>query len=332
MAERDDPGPAETRGRRLREILSLIVLVLAVVAAGRYLLDEEEALAHLTSADPILLLTLTGLLASCMVLNGLVTRDVVACFGIRLRIREWMGVTFVTSMLNLVTPARGGAAARAVYLKHAHGLKYAEFAGTIAATVGFTVAANASLGALALALLGIPGGVSGWVAVTACVVVVVSLIGAVVFAPYLDRVSTGTPASVLARTIRGWQTISADRTLLSRLALWTLLNAIAHAIAFSIAFSIAGGSGSYLAAVTSSAFAKMGAIIAITPAALGVFEAFAVVSAQIVGEELAASLLAVLLIRIVSVVLSVGGGAVMWRTIVTGGQGARPGVDDGGAA
>lgn len=76
---------------------------------------------------------------------------------------------------------------------------------------------------------------------------------------------------------------------------------------------------------------KAGAIIATTPASLGVFDALAVVSAQIVGDELAASLLAVPLVRIVALVLSVVGGEVMWRTTVTGGHGARQGVDDGGA-
>lgn len=323
------PGPART-SHGIRGVASFVILAVAFVLAGRYLRNEQDAISHLTATDPLLLVAMAGLLAACMVLNGLVTRDVVACFGIRLRVREWMGVTLVTSMLNLVTPGRGGTAVRALYLKRAHGLQYAQFAGTLAATLGFTLTANAGLGAVALLLLGIPGGASGWLALGTCVAIMLSLVAAIVFARYADGDSASESTAVLPRVIRGWRTIAADRVLLTRLALWNLINAVAHAAAFAVAFSSAGASGSHLAAVVSSAFAKMGAVVAITPAALGIFEAFGVVSARIVGEELAASLLAVLLVRIVSVFLILIGGGIMWYTIMAGDREQRPpGVDVG---
>lgn len=323
-ADEDRPGLSAAQKGWIRTGISFVVLAAAVAVAVRYLLAEEEAIAQLLAADPILIVCMIGLLAACMVMNGLVTHDVVACFGINLRVREWMGITLVTSMLNLVTPGRGGTALRGLYLKRAHGLPYAQFAGTLGATLAFTLWANAGLGAIALLLIGIPGGASGQVALATCIGIVIAV--AMVLLLARDRSGRQNDASPgwLARVIRGWQRIAADRVLLSRLALWSVINALAHAGAFAIAFSSAGGSGSHLAAVASSAFSKIGAVIAVTPAALGIFEAFAVVSARIVGEGLAASLLAVMLIRIVSVSLSVVGGAVMWNTLTAEYRGAPP--------
>jgi uncharacterized membrane protein YbhN (UPF0104 family) len=82
-----------------------------------------------------------------------------------------------------------------------------------------------------------------------------------------------------------------------------------HAFAFVMAFRIAGVDAHWLVPVASSAFARIGALIAITPAGLGIFEAFGAISASIVGADAAAALLGVIIVRLLSTICSIAGSA-----------------------
>ena len=314
-----DSGPVKMAmpvGRVIRLVVATAVLVVVLVLVGRQLSGEEQALEHLRQADPGVLLAMVLALFACMVVNGMVTRDLVGRFAVRLRASEWMGITLVASMLNLVTPLRGGAAVRALYLKQKHSLPYAKFASTMAAMLAFGLAANATLGLVCILLLGVPGGAYGWMALLVCAFANVALVLALLFARPVAVKRPGIMAKI-GHIAHAWHEIAQDGVLTFRLALWSSLNAVLHALAFVLAFHSVGFAGSWLAAAISSAFAKMSTVIAITPAGLGIYEAFGVVSARVFGADLASSILAVLVVRLVSVAISVTGGVVMWPFLLS---------------
>lgn len=303
-------------GRTVRWVLTGAV-VLGLLLACVYLAREGQAVQHLLESSPHHVLLMTALLLLCVMLNGLVTRELVRCFRIDLRMREWFGITVMSSLVNLGVPGRAGVFARGVYLKQRHQLAYADFAGTLAATVAFNAAANGLLGAIGLIALGVPGGFSGWLALFICVSLVLGTVASLALGSHLRIEGEGSIANLLSPLSRGWRIISTNGKLHLRLLVWTFTNAVIHAFTFVLAFRATGADVSPWVAVTSSAFAKVGGLVAVTPAALGIFEAFGVVSAQVAGADLPASLLAVLLVRVLSILVTVVAAAVMWPLLLS---------------
>lgn len=283
--------------------LYIFVVLPALVLAIRHLQHEEKALQQLAQTSWTTLGSITLCIIGCQLLNGMVMRDLVAHFGPRLRFVEWTGLNFIATALNVLTPLRGGAAIRAVYLKKRHDLDYASFATTFGVGLLFFVAANGSLGAIGLLALGVPGGASGQLALTFCLAIVAATAVAVVWTP-TPAASDHKVLRPLLRIIRGWRTVADDQTLVTKLAAYTSLNALLHAYAFVLAFASTGFTGTPWVPVVSSASAKIGIAMSITPAGLGLTEAFGVVSAQIVGAGLSSSLLAILVVRAISILVS----------------------------
>lgn len=266
---------------------------------------------------------LVGSLALVMVTNGLILRDLTAQFGARLSMRTWLGITLISSMLNLVSPIKGGAAIRAAYLKRIHGVPYSAFASVLGGTLVCSIAVSAALAAVALVSLGVPGGRYGWIALASSVTVFIVLVAFMRFVPPAPK-PTGTLPGKLTQIAHGWRTISNDGPLVAKVVGWSTVGALLHALAFVLAFQLAGFSGSWLVPVTSSAFARIGALISITPAGLGIFEAFGAVSAQIVGAEPGPAVLGVLIVRVVATAVTVVGGAAFSLLFVRDGMNGAP--------
>jgi len=291
--------PGRNLTRLIYRMLATGVGIGAIVLAVLYLYSEKEAWQHLRYVQPSMIVLIAVILFTVMVFNGLVTRDIVAHFGLRLQVREWIGITFVTTLFNYISPFRGGAAVRAIYLKRYHGLPFPKFLSTLAATIAFSLFINAALAGICIIILGIPGDTKGWLALGVCIGIVTILVLGVLFVPVMNREEKGIVGKI-AIAVKGWHAINQDQGLKNKLLIWTTINALGNALAFVLAFRIAGWQGEVLVAVVSSAFAKIGSFISIVPGALGVYEAFGAVSAQLIGGHLATALLAILVIRVLS--------------------------------
>lgn len=326
---------------RLKHVLrlALVLMILAVtLAIGVHFVSTHPELWRLLEVSSTVDILGTAVtLFLVMVTNGVVLRELMAHSGLQLSVRAWLGITLVTSLLNIVSPIRGGVAVRAVYLKRVHGVPYGAFASALSATLAFNLAMSGALAAACLVALGVPGGSYGWVALGASLGLVVTLALAVWLTPPPDpepkpelgppdpnqpqAATSRAPAHGphwLARALRsrhvvqladGWRKLSQDRVLLVKLLSWNFLGALLHAAAFVFAFNMAGFVGAWLVPVTSSAFARIGSLVAITPAGLGIFEAFGAVSGQIAGAEPAQALTGVLIVRLFSVALTILGAA-----------------------
>lgn len=319
----DQSAPPGVWRRRLQLALAMVIIAPAVWFAVRYMQSEGAALPRLGMGDAPAMALLLGSLALVMVTNGLILRDLTAQFGARLNMRTWLGITLVASMLNLVSPIKGGAAVRAAYLKRLHGVTYSAFASVLGSSLVCSIAVSAALAAVALVALGVPGGRYGWIALASSVALFIVLVALLRFVPRAPN-PTNALAGRLAQIAQGWRTVSSDRRLVTGVICWSVAGALLHALAFVLAFRLAGFNGSWLVPVASSAFARIGALIAITPAGLGIFEAFGAVSAQIVGAEPGPAVLAVLIVRVVATAVTVVGGAFFSLLLVRGGMNGAP--------
>lgn len=309
---------ASSCARGWLRVLAAIVIIGVIVVAAWHLGDSDEALAKLRAASPLDIAGILTLLALVMTSNGLVLRTLVAHIGVALPVRTWLGVTFVASMLNLITPVSGAGAMRAVYLKQVHDVAFTAFAGLLAVAFAFSIGVTASLAAFALLALGVPGGQSGVLALLLSgglvLALVVGLIIGRLIAPKPPPAEAAGRVAALRRRLvdaaLSWQALAHNYGLVWRLVWWNFVGAGLYAAAFVLAFRVSGFEGMWLVPWASAAFARIGSLLSVTPAGLGIVEAFGVVSAQIVGAAFGEALVAVLVIRVCSTVVSIVGGAI----------------------
>ncbi len=290
-----------------------IVVALALVAA--YLSSEPSALKHLRDANASVVLAATIALFLVMIANGLILRDLVEHFRVSLTVRSWLGITLIGSLLNLTSPIKGSAAARAFFLKRYHDVSYSTFACVLTVSLLFSLSTSGAVAALAIVTLGVPGGDAGRLALLASLAVAASLPVGLLLSATIPDLGKHAP-KFLVRVSEGWRTIRRDGQLLLRVCTWNIAASLLHAFAFVMAFRIAGIDTHWMVPVASSAFARIGALIAITPAGLGIFEAFGAISASIVGADGAAALLGVIIVRLLSTFCSIVGGAAFLPLLV----------------
>jgi uncharacterized membrane protein YbhN (UPF0104 family) len=215
-------------------------------------------------------------------------------------------------MLNYISPLSGAGAMRGLYLKRAHGVSYEIFVAVVTTSFVFSLTCSAGLGAASLLALGLPGGHAGLVTL----VVSLAIVASPLLLWLLPSSSSSSEATTrwqrlqqrLLRLAVSWRGVTKKPALMLLLLLTNVVAVVAHGVAFVMAFRIAGFEGSVFVPLASSAFARIATLFAITPAGLGIYEAFGAVSAQLVGADAGPALLGVLVVRVVSTVVNIAGG------------------------
>ncbi len=305
-----DQSPA--RRRWWPVLLGLLLMTPVLWIAARHVINGTAQLPAPDSRNLPVFILLALALALVIVCNGLVLRDLSAWFGTRLKAGAWLGVTLASSMLNIVSPVKGGAALRALYLQRMHGMSLTSVAGVLGVSFLFSIVSSAAVATIALLTMGIPGGTAGAITLAASLAIVVTPIVLLLLAPPVSKAQGNRMLRRAARLYDGWRSISRDPPIMRRLLAWNTLATVLHAVAFVCAFRLAGFDGHWLVPVTSSAFARIGALVALTPAGIGVYEAFGTVSAHIAGADAGPALIAVLIVRAVGSIIVIAGGLVSW--------------------
>ena len=94
--------------------------------------------------------------------NGLIGRDLVAEFGVKLDPLEWYGLSTVQALGNYLPVPQAGAVARGVYLKRVHLLPYSTYAATVVVTYVSSLALSGLVGLAGLIVLTALGRPSPW--------------------------------------------------------------------------------------------------------------------------------------------------------------------------
>jgi uncharacterized membrane protein YbhN (UPF0104 family) len=146
---------AETPARRSRAAQSVrIILAISILGLfGWYLWHSRTQLSLILHIDRRYILPMIGVQLLSLLANGLVGRELVAEFGVRLSPLEWYGLAVVNALGNYLPLPQGGALARGVYLKRVHRLPYMTYAATLLVTYVSAVALYGVIGLAGLAML-----------------------------------------------------------------------------------------------------------------------------------------------------------------------------------
>lgn len=287
----------------LQRWFPLLILVGLSAWCLAYAYTHPSELSAITEVSPGILAILLVLALTKIVWQGLFTQVIVRGFGIELAFKEWFGLAAISALGNYLTPFRGGATMRALYLKSRHGLSYSLFISTLSTLYVLTFATSALFGLLAFAALYL------WYGMVDLPLTTFFLVCAVLplmpwfltriapmqeiehaaplvqkanmnkrYGVFLDIVRSKT-IPVLRSIVRGWQVLTAQKTTLARLILLSVLNVVTSLLMISFSFRAFGAQLALPQSLVLSSLFMTSSLIPLTPSGLGLAE-FLVVSAS----------------------------------------------------
>jgi uncharacterized membrane protein YbhN (UPF0104 family) len=287
-------------------------VVLPIVFIGLltwYLWRERDQLDALTSA-PIIDLAVIGLLViAAHFLNSTEFWVLYRLQGVPSTLMEnWF--LFMAGHLANYLPAQAGALYRLRYMRVVHGVAYSASAAVYGVNLLLTFGGAAVAGLVGVIGLALSGGHTSWSMLAVYTAFAIGTVAAMVLPlPRLGE-RRGKIGRALSAAHEGFDTIRrAPRSALA-IVLMEAVKYVLTAARFLIAFRLLGDAEPfwfYLALAPSAGLARM---VAITPGAIGVREAFIASAALALGSPLSTGLLAATVDRAVMLVTSVILGAI----------------------
>ncbi len=284
------------RAKLVRVSVALSVLVVALVWAVWLLAGREDMWKALGQVPLASVVGLAAVALGVTACNGLVWRELVGHFGVRLRAAEWFGLAMITSMANYMMPFRGGAAVRAAYLKQRRGFSLGHFGSTFASGLAFQVLTRLVVALGCLVVLAVLGRRSSGVLIGVCGAGTLAVVATMVFTPRFRRPDNRVMAAIW-QVGDGWRRLHRNAALVARVFALSVAATLGTALMYFVALRALGTDVGILLAATVSVFSEMVGLLSVTPAGLGVHEAAAALSADLLGAQAAMALVAVLLLR-----------------------------------
>ena len=303
-----------TKRSRLRNILSIVLLLCLFIVGYRYFASHWDETKDLQLIRPSLFLVVAICFAISIMLRGFFTLAVLRAVDVRLSFFESFSLSMVGTMVNNLLPARGGAGVRGLYLKRAHQLPVAYFASTMAAYFLFDTLVGPLLGLLALLLLAISGETPRMDLIVVLTALAFTSAFIIFLLPSISHSYKGKIAEFSLRILEGWKRMRASKSILLVAVLTSLGAPLSAVVGFYSGFHAFGVEISWIGALLLTSSYVIGGWVTLTPGGVGFQEALGIyfgMVLQIDQVELLSILLCIRLVRVATSVLV--GLPCLWR-------------------
>ncbi len=277
-----------------KKAVSILITIIILGLISWYLYVNREIFESITDIKTIYLLPLFLLQILIIYVNGLFLKILAKPFNINLK--EHFSLSIAASFFNLITPFRGGAGLRAIYMKKKHDLNYSHFIASLFGNymVIFQVASILGI----LTFLFVPMHLPIIIAFTILFLVTSGLI---IFPRPIKTKNFITKR--INKVLEGWKLIKDHPRLLSQLTVFTIINLILGSIINLIVFLGLGLEITFFQAFFLSVITVLAIFINITPGSVGITEGFYMISSNVIGITPALSLIIALTIRAINTIV-----------------------------
>ena len=242
------------------------------------------------------------LILSMLYTNGLVIKYLLEPFKIKLFFREWLGLSVITAAGNYLTPFRGGAIARATYLKHEHKFSHSHFLSTLAGIYVIVFWVNSLAGITTLGALYLLENKFNFLLFSAFLILFLGLSLVILLSPRIRKTKL-TIINKIIMVINGWNLIKKNKKIIFAVALIALINILIMAGIVFFEFKIIGKTLNFIGTLFIAINSTLSLFLSITPGSLGVKEAIIVFSARILGISPAEALTVGVIDRLINLAL-----------------------------
>jgi len=288
--------------QKLKSIITVIILALIIGLFIYYLKNHISDFKQISFVKPhyIIILVLFTLFISWT--NGLIIKYIAEPFGVKLKFKEWFGLSIITSFYNIITPFKGGLAAKAIYLKKYHNFSYTNFLSSWAGLYVINFFTGSFLGLISLYLIYIKHHIFNIVVTLLFALFFIPMLIIILFSPefketkyeYLNK---------FIRAINGWNVIRKNIKIIIIASLTIIIQILVNSLAVIIFYHIINVELGLEKAIFLSTVGIVGILVQITPAGLGINEALAVFFGLVVGITPAQALTVAVIYRVISMAI-----------------------------
>ena len=282
----------------IKKFSSIIFLLIFFGWTVWYIHSHADEFASISQVPMINLLSLYCLTLGVVVCNGLFIKYALRSFAIELGYRDWLSLTIASTVMNYMTPFRGGAGFRALYLKLQYGFAITDFLSTLSGMFLIHFIVNGSVGLLGMSLLWYEGALFDPLLALFFGTVV---LGASV-AIFLPSPTGNWSHPVLAKLIQikqGWCVLRRDIAIYGPLWIAMIGYAGLSIVQFKLCFDAFNVDLSWGGILFYTAGQNLAALATLTPGALGIMEVLGIYMATHLAFATSEALLVQGLLRFV---------------------------------
>ena len=283
---------------KTKNILSGAVLIIIITYLIYYINNNLQNFKQLTLTNPIYLIPLMIISFIFIYSNGIILKTLMRPFQIKLKNNESFGLAIITNFYNLITPFKGGAAARAIYLRKKHDFPYVNFLATLSAIYILIFLVSSLTGIFSMLTLQ----EKSTPILVALTIFIIFLLSIIIFSPKIKE-NSNKWLNRFIKVINGWHLIKNNKKIITITIIISLIQVLLTAFNNLIAYQIFGIEITLAKALFIAAISNLSIIIAITPGNLGIGDAINVFTANIVGIPLTDAIATTMLLRAVNLAI-----------------------------
>ncbi|MDD5638485.1 MAG: lysylphosphatidylglycerol synthase transmembrane domain-containing protein [Candidatus Pacebacteria bacterium] len=265
-----------------KRVFQILVLVILISWFAVYFYQNIDNFKQIKIVNPFYILPLGIFVILFLISNGLILKYLLDPFKIKLKPKEWFGLSVITSMGNYLTPFRGGAMAKAIYLKKVYQFPYSYFLSTLAGIYVIMFLVYSFVGLIAMFFLYHSLEIFNVLIFVVFLVVFLSLLGIVIFSPKIKE-SKYSFINKFIKVFNGLHLIKSNKRSIRSIGLISLIMVGIMVLRIFLEFKVFGLEISFLSALFLSIVSILGSFISITPGALGIREAMVVFTATVMN-------------------------------------------------
>jgi uncharacterized protein (TIRG00374 family) len=281
-----------------KNILSGGLFIIILIALFNYICRNLNDFKELTLTNPFYLILAITFFLIAIYSNGIILKTLMKPFKIKLKNNEAFGLAIITNFYNLITPFKGGAATRAIYLKKKHNFPYVHFLATLSAIYILIFLVSSLTGIFSMLTLQ----EKSTPILLALSIFTIFLLSIIIFSPKIKE-NNNKWLNRFIKVINGWHLIKNNKKIITITIIISLIQIFLAAINNQIIYQILGVQITLAKALFIAAIANLSIIIAITPGNLGIGDAINIFTANIIGIPLTEAIAATILLRAVNLAI-----------------------------
>ncbi len=288
--------------KRVKSVISIIVMILLIYFAYDYIIKNIEDFKSISIKYPALLILMFIFSFLSYYLNGIAYKILLRPLNVKLKNGEAFGTSILTGFYNMITPFRGGIAARALYLKKKHGFSYTNFLASLAALVVVSFIVISVMGLISVWIIWIKFKIFSLMLFLLFCATLIGMIFLIIVSPFVKETKYKW-MNFFIKIATGWKLLKNDKKIIVNLILLNILSQLIGALTLVFQYKVIGIEITFMQAVFVSSIASFSLWVGLTPASLGIQEALTVFSAVAIGLNASQTLFAAVIGRLVSSVM-----------------------------
>jgi uncharacterized membrane protein YbhN (UPF0104 family) len=270
-----------------KKIISYFILIAFCLFAFHFTSKNTELFSKIKQFNLSGALIISAFVVMVLVLNGWRTKILTEIFTKKkIRFTEWFGLSIINTLGNY-SPFQGGIVARGYYLKNFYKVPYLHFLSSMIASIVITFSTYSVVCSIVLVINFLLTGFFSLLIFIFFVAIGSAGFFSLFLLPKINLTEfDNKPVSYLKSFLDGWEAIINGKNVVLRLIGIDLILGVVLSLRYFSASKMIGAGISYLQSIVISMTATVALLVNITPGALGIREAIAGFSAQLLGSNM----------------------------------------------